>query len=116
MKLLKLENSIIISPLLVNIGLSYAMMQLDIYLESYTLYMLLALLAMTIYPVFAALLLKTKIDMGLYLLVHVVTSLLVIYTVYNDSALIYFYISLALFTLTAGISMIVRKTAKRQFR
>lgn len=60
MKLLKLENSIIISPLLVNIGLSYAMMWLDIYLESYTLYMLLALLAMTIYPVFVAFFIKGK--------------------------------------------------------
>lgn len=109
MKLSRLETIVIISPVLVNLGLSYAMMQVDLHLYSYAHYILLALFAMTFYPIFAGLVLKTKMALGFYLLVHTATALLSIYTIYNDSALFYLYLSLGLFTITVLLSSFFRK-------
>ena len=105
----RVEKIIIASPILVNLGLSFALMQLDLYLQSSTLNVLLALLAMTFYPIFAGLVLRSKAALGLFLISHIITALLAIFTIYNDSALIYLYVSLGLFAVTVGISRILRK-------
>lgn len=109
MKLSTVEKCLIVSPIATNLILSYACLQLDIYLDAYTMYWGIALLILTFFPIVAGVILRTKLSLTLYLLVHIVTALLAIYLIYNDSALIYLYVSLILFIMTVCVSMVIRK-------
>lgn len=109
MKLSTVEKILIASPIVTNLVLSFAFMQLDVYLDAYTKYFFFGLVALTFYPIVAGALLRTKESLGFYLLMHILTALIAIYGIYNDSALIYLYLSVGLFVSTVGIAFVIRK-------
>lgn len=110
MKLSTVEKCLIVSPIVTNLILSYACSQLDIYFDAYTVYWAFALLMLTFYPIVSGIILRTKLSLTLYLLVHIVTALLAIYLIYNDSALVYLYTSLILFVITVCVRKVVAKS------
>lgn len=109
MKRSTIEKYLLLSPILVNILFPYAMMNLDARSESYTLYSLVALLFIVIFPILPGVLLTSKPALALYFLLHLATAIYAIFIIYNDSALIYLYVSLLVFALTVAITMLFRK-------
>lgn len=109
MKLSTVEKCLIVSPIATNLILSYACLQLDIYLAAYTVYWAFALLVLTFYPIVAGVILRTKLSLTLYLLVHIVTALMAVYLIYRNEELVYLYISLILFMMTVCVSTVIRK-------
>lgn len=109
MKLSTFEKYLIASPILVNLVLPFSTISLDKFLGGHVKYTILALIMMSFYSILPGWLLKFKESLVLYLLMHCITALLSIYVIFNDSALIYLYVSLGVFTISVFVSFLFRK-------
>lgn len=109
MQFSRFEKWVIASPIAIHFILPLALIQVDVFLDTTTKSILFALFALVFYPIFPGSSLKSRSSLVSYLIVHLVTALIAIYVIYNDSALIYLYASLVIFAITAGISFILRR-------